>query len=675
MAVNPIVKQFDMDSDELEREVNAALAGASVDDLGLKYDSSVKEFEVDKILTGTIVKVLNSEVIVDIGYKSEGVIPLDQFDDPGAVVEGEKVEVLLESVEDESGLLALSKRKADRIRGWERVIETYKEGDVVTGRVTRKIKGGLLLEIGVPVFLPASQIGIRRSGDISEYIGQELECKIIKIDESRMNIVVSRRKLLEEQREAQKRELLEDIEVGQIRKGVVKNITDFGAFVDLGGIDGLLHITDMSWGRINHPSEVIKIDEELEIKVLKVDKEKERISLGLKQKQESPWSNIETKYPVGARIQGKVVNVLSYGAFVQLEEGVEGLVHISEMSWTKRINHPNQVVAVGDEIDVVVLEIKKEKQEISLGMKQVGVNPWTQVEGKYPVGTKISGKVRNLTNYGAFVEIEDGIDGLLHVADMSWTKKVIHPSEIVKKGDTVEAMVLQVDQDRKRIALGLRQLEEDPWMTTIPDKYELGSVVVGAVTKITNFGVFVKINNDLEGLLHISELAERKVATPEEVVKVDEEVVVKIIKVDTEQRKIGLSLKDVDEDEREETLEAHRASAPAPEATTEAAEATDTDDASTAEGAEASAAESAEAPTAETAEAPAAESAEAPTAETAEAPAAESTEAPTAETAEAPAAEADDAAAESAAAEPEADAAEAEAEEASAASDEEPAKE
>ena len=558
MATNPLVKKFDLSDEELDRQVRDALGAVMPDSIGEFYNQSVKNFEVDSILRGRIVNIVNSDVIVDIGYKSEGVIPIDQFDDATRVKEGDEVEVLLEAVEDESGMIALSKRKADRIRGWERVISTYHEGDIVRGKVSRKIKGGLLLEIGVPVFLPASQISIRRSGDIAEFIGQELECKIIKIDESRMNIVVSRRKLLEEQREAQKRDLLNDIEIGQIRRGVVKNITDFGAFVDLGGIDGLLHITDMSWGRINHPSEVLKIDEETEVKVLKVDKEKERISLGLKQKQESPWANIETKYPVGSRIKGKVVNVLSYGAFVQLEDGVEGLVHISEMSWTKRINHPNQVVSPGDEIEVVVLEIKKEKQEISLGMKQVEVNPWTQVENKYPIGTTIEGKVRNLTNYGAFVEIEDGIDGLLHVADMSWTRKVIHPSEMVKKGDALRAIVLTVDQERKRIALGIKQLEEDPWVRKIPEKYEVGTVVPGEVTKITNFGVFVKLEDDLEGLLHISELANRKVTTPEEVVKVGDEVAVKIIKIDPEQRKIGLSLKDVGYDERENVLEAYR---------------------------------------------------------------------------------------------------------------------
>ncbi len=545
MGINPIVKQFDISQEELQKQVEGAFGEIEQNQMGELYKKSVQDFELDSILKGRVVNILNDDVIVDVGYKSEGVIPLDQFEFPAEVKEGDEVEVLLEGVEDESGMIALSKRKADRIRGWERVISTYKEGDVVKGKVTRKIKGGLLLEIGVPVFLPASQISIRRSGDIAEFIGQEIECKIIKIDESRMNIVVSRRKLIEEKREAQKRDLLQDIDVEQVRKGIVKNITDFGAFVDLGGIDGLLHITDMSWGRITHPSEVLSIDEEIEVKVLKVDKEKERISLGLKQKTESPWANIESKYPVGSKVRGKVVNVLSYGAFVQLEEGVEGLVHISEMSWTKRINHPSQVVAIGDEIEVVVLEIKKEKQEISLGMKQVDVNPWTQVEEKYPCGKIVEGRVRNLTNYGAFVELEDGIDGLLHVGDMSWTRKVVHPSEIVKKGDLIRAMVLSVDQERKRIALGIRQLEQDPWGGAIPEKFRVGSVVSGEVTKITNFGVFVRLDKDLEGLLHISELADKKVGSPEEVVKVGEKIDVKIIKVDPENRKIGLSLKDV----------------------------------------------------------------------------------------------------------------------------------
>lgn len=549
MSNNELLKQFAISDEKLEAELQQALGG--LDDKSMEgfFEESVHDIEIDAIVQGTVVSVGKDAVMVDVGYKSEGVVPLDHFEDPSSVTEGSKISVLLEAIEDDEGLVLLSKRKADRIRGWEKVIATYNEGDVVTGRVTRKIKGGLLLDIGVPVFLPASQISIRRVGDVGEYIGKELECKIIKIDEPRMNIVVSRRKLLEEMREEEKTKLLVEIEVGQVRKGVVKNITDFGAFVDLGGIDGLLHITDMSWGRINHPSEMVKIDDEIDIKVLKVDKERERISLGLKQTQPSPWDNIEDRYPIGSKVKGRVVNVLSYGAFVELEEGIEGLVHVSEMSWTRRINHPSAMVKVDDELEVVVLDIKKEKQEISLGMKQVEINPWTLVNEKYPVGSMVEGTVRNLTNYGAFIELEEGIDGLLHVSDMSWTKKVLHPSEALKKGDEIRAIVLEVDQERKRVALGLKQMEEDPWLQSIPDVYQIGTVVRGQVTKITNFGAFVQLEDDLEGLLHISELSDHKVNSPEECVAVNQKVDVKVIKIDRDNRKIGLSLKEVTEED------------------------------------------------------------------------------------------------------------------------------
>jgi len=406
MTRSELLKQFDMGRDRLEEELLKVLGGDETVQLEGLVKDSVKDFEVDKIIQGRVVSISDECVMVDVGYKSEGIVPRNHFEEE--VSEGDQIEVLVEDIQDEEGEILLSKRKADRIRGWENVISTYKEGDIVTGRVARKIKGGLLLDIGVPVFLPASQIAIRRVGDVTEFLGRDLECKIIKIDEPRMNIVVSRRKLLEEKREAQKSTLLSEIEINQVRKGQVKNITDFGAFVDLGGIDGLLHITDMSWGRVNHPSELLKIDQEIDVKVLKVDKDRERISLGLKQIQPSPWDNIEERYPIGAKVTGKVVNVLSYGAFVELEEGIEGLVHVSEMSWTRRINHPSQVVTAGEELEVVVLDIKKDKQEISLGMKQVEVNPWELVAEKYPEGHYIEGVVRNLTNYGAFVELEDG---------------------------------------------------------------------------------------------------------------------------------------------------------------------------------------------------------------------------------------------------------------------------
>jgi small subunit ribosomal protein S1 len=421
----------------------------------------------------------------------------------------------------------------------------------------RKIKGGLLVDVeGVNVFLPASQVNLRRTRDISDFIGQGIRAYIIKIDPERMNIVISRRKLLEEEREKQKSELLKDIREGQVRIGVVKNIADFGVFVDLGGIDGLLHITDMSWGRIQHPSQMVELDQEIEVKVLRVDFERERIALGLKQKAASPWETIEQKYPMGSKHVGEVVNLMSYGAFVRLEDGIEGLVHISEMSWTRRINHPSELVKSGDKVEVVVLDINKDKQEISLGMKQAEANPWDLAVEKYPAGTVIEGTVRNLTSYGAFVEIEEGIDGLLHVSDMSWTKKVAHPSEMVKKGDQLRCVVLSVDSDKKRIALGLKQLSKDPWLDDIPSNYHVGDLLSGYVTKITNFGVFVKLEEDLEGLLHISELSDQKISSPEEIVKPGMKIEVRVIRVDVEERKIGLSFVHADFEENQRILEA-----------------------------------------------------------------------------------------------------------------------
>jgi len=543
MPVNENVKRFDMKLDELEAAIKETLGADGNDKLTKLYDASSKDLKVDNVVRGKVLNIVGDDVIVDIGYKSEGVVPIEQWKDRGEIDVGDEVEVLLEAVEDESGLIMLSKRKADRIKGWERVIQSHNKGDKVKGKVTRKIKGGLLVDIGVPVFLPASQIDIRRVPDISEWLHKEIECKIIKIDESRMNIVVSRRKLLEEEREVKKQELLANLKEGDVIEGQVKNLADFGAFIDLGGIDGLCHITDMSWGRVNHPSEVLKINDKVKVKILKIDPKTERISLGLKQLTESPWKNIQAKYPVGSKNSGAVTNVLSYGAFVKLEEGVEGLVHISEMSWTKRINHPSEVVQIGDKVEVVILDVNTQKQEISLGMKQVEVNPWTLVEDKYPPGTLVEGVVRNLTNYGAFVEIEEGIDGLLHVSDLSWTKKILHPSEVLKKGDKVKAIVLSVDQEKKRVALGLKQLEEDPWERKIPEKYKVGEVVEGVVTKITNFGVFVELAQELEGLLHVSELSERKIENAQEVLEQGDIVNVKVIKVDTDERKIGLSLK------------------------------------------------------------------------------------------------------------------------------------
>ena len=543
MRQRDILAELNIDKDEIEQELDQVMRDLSTQELEERLDESVRDFSVNTVLDGRVVDVTDDEVMVDVGYKSEGVVPRYEWNEPESIEIGQEVEVLLEAVEDDAGIVQLSKRKADRIRAWEKITSSCEEDDVVTGRVMRKIKGGLLVDIGVPVFLPASQVDIRRPGEIADYIGDALTCKILKIDEDRRNIVVSRRQLIEGQREVMQERLFPKLEEDEIRTGKVKNIVDFGAFVDLGGIDGLLHITDMSWGRISHPSEMVAIDDEIEVKILNVDQEKGKVALGLKQKTPSPWENIEDKYPVGSTVTGEVVNLMSYGAFVKLEEGVEGLVHISEMSWTRRINHPSEVVAIGDEVDVVVLGIDVDKEQISLGMKQTEKNPWETVKENYPPGTKVMGRVRNLTSYGAFVEIEEGIDGLLHVNDMSWTRKINHPSEVVSKGDTIETMVLEVSPDKRRVALGLKQLDPDPWEEEIPSKYRAGDLVRGQISKLTNFGAFVELEDGLEGLLHVSEMSEKKIESPEEIVAEGDVVDVRVLRIDADERKIGLSLR------------------------------------------------------------------------------------------------------------------------------------
>ena len=554
-----LIGELDLEGDGVEAELLAALGDVS-DDASVSglLTKEEEEYNTGAILTGRIVGRAGDDLVVDVGLKSEGLIPKGEFDDADSVEVGDEVRVLLEAVESDSGHIVLSKRKADRIINWERIIATKNEGDTVEGRVMRKIKGGLLVDIGYPVFLPASQVDIRRPGNIDEYIGQTVRAKVLKIDAERRNIVISRRRLIEEERNIAKEALLSTLKVGDTRKGQVKNLADFGAFVDLGGIDGLLHITDMSWDRVNHPSEVLSIDEHIEVKILNIDREREKIALGLKQLKPNPWDEIEGRYPVKTTVKGEVVNIMNYGAFVKLEPGVEGLVHISEMSWTRRINHPSEMLALGDVIDVVVLDINKDKQEISLGIKQTQVNPWIRIAEKYPPNTRIKGLVRNLTNYGAFVEIEEGIDGLLHVSDMSWTKKVSHPSEILKKGDQIECVILKIEEEKQRIALGLKQLREDPWARAVPENYIPGQIVEGTVTKITNFGVFVELEPELEGLLHVSELADHKVEDPHSEVKIGDKLQVKILRVDPGERKIGLSKKraewsaDQDPDAREE---------------------------------------------------------------------------------------------------------------------------
>jgi len=562
-----------LEDDLLEQELDS-LFGDTAEEYILEHlEDANRQFDVNQIIEGKIVEINDEFVIVDVGFKSEGAIHKNEWEEgePPPVV-GDMVKVLIEEVEDQHtapedsrSMISLSKKKAEKIIQWEKMMSSVQEGQVVTGTVVRKIKGGLLVDIGVNVFLPASQVDIRRPNDIGDYIGRVVQCEVLKIDETRRNIVVSRRSLIEKQREEDREHLMAELEVGQVRKGIVKNIADFGAFVDLGGIDGLLHITDMSWERIGHPTEMVAIDQEIEVKILQIDREKQKIALGLKQKLNNPWTNIAEKYPVGSTIPGEVVNVMSYGAFVKLEPGIEGLVHISEMSWTRRINHPSEMVQIGDKIDVKILGVDAQGQQLSLGIKQTQSNPWDVVLEKYPENAEVSGKVRNLTNYGAFIELEEGIDGLLHVSDMSWTRKISHPSEVLTKGQVVKCRVLSVDQTRRRIALGLKQLDDDPWNTTIPAKYQPGQLVRGTVTKITNFGVFVGLEDSLEGLLHISELSDEKVENPEDVVKVGDEIEVKVLRVDSDERKIGLSRKRVDWSEEqmraEEEKEAQQAAA------------------------------------------------------------------------------------------------------------------
>ena len=548
MVNRNLIRGLDLNEQDWEQELTAALEGAAATDIN--WDGG--DIRLNQIISGRVLRVEGDLVLVDVGYKCEGTIPLNEWgEDEEPPQAGQTVKVLIQEIEDatagqmESSLISLSKRQAARIEAWLKVMETVHVGDVVTGPVTRKIKGGLLVDIGVHAFLPASQLDVRRTPEIGDFIGRTIQCMVLQIDEARHNIIVSRRALIETERAEKKARLLAELEVGQLRKGVVKNLATFGAFVDLGGMDGLLHVSDMSWSRTNHPSEVVAIDQEIEVQILHIDRERERIALGLKQKSASPWDSVVDKYPVGTRVKGKVVNVMNYGAFVELEEGVEGLVHISEMSWTKRIGHPSEVLQPGDEVEMVVLGINREKHEISLGMKQAQENPWDKAVENYPPDTLVTGTVRNLTNYGAFVEIAEGIDGLLHVSDMSWTRKINHPSEMVEKGQTIECKVLSVDRERRRIALGLKQLQEDLWAEYIPNKYQPGQVFQGTVTKITNFGVFVSLEESLEGLIHISELADHKVENPNDVVTAGEVVEVKILRVDSEDRKIALSRRQV----------------------------------------------------------------------------------------------------------------------------------
>ena len=496
----------------------------------------------NEIVKGTVIEVRAKEVLVDIGYKSEGIIPLNEFLEPASVVVGQVIDVLIEKLENKEGTVVLSHQKAEFKKNWDRILTICNEGGRVMGKVTAVVKGGLIVNVGVEAFLPSSQLDVITPKNLQTFVGNTYEFKVVKINQERQNIVLSRRELIEAERNDKRGKLLAEMVPGDIRKGIVKNITDFGAFIDLNGLDGLLHITDMSWGRLGHPSEILKVGQELDVVVLDVNKEKERVSLGLKQKLANPWDQIETKFPIGTKVKGKVVSLVPYGAFVQLEPGVEGLIHVTELSWTKRVAKPSDVLKQDQEVEAIVLGINSEEQKISLGVRQLESNPWDGAAAKYTVGTKVKGQVRNLTSYGAFVELEEGIDGMVHVSDMSWTRKINHPSEMMKKGDVVEATVLEVDRPNQRIALGMKQLEVDPW-ANIETLYKVGDLVTGKVTKLASFGAFVGLQHEIDGLVHISQISEERVDKIKNVLKAGQDVSARVVKIDKNERRIGLSIK------------------------------------------------------------------------------------------------------------------------------------
>jgi small subunit ribosomal protein S1 len=506
-------------------------------------ESSANSMVVGQILKGRIVELTKDFAVIDVGLKSEGLISVAEFEEPEELTIGNEIEVLLDQAEGRDGQIVLSREKARRQRQWEFIVNHCVEGSIVKGKVIRKVKGGLMVDIGMEAFLPGSQIDNKRIKNLDEYLGKSFDFKILKINTERKNIVVSRRELLEEERISRKAELLDSIQEGEVRKGIVKNITDFGVFLDLDGIDGLLHITDMTWKRIKHPSEMVQIGDELEVMILNVDREKGRVALGMKQKETNPWEEIEDRYPPGTHIKGKIVNLVPYGAFIEIEPGIEGLIHVSEMSWVKNITDPTEVVTKGEDVEAIVLSVQKEEGKISLGIKQTEKNPWEDVEAKYPVGTEVKVEIRNLTNYGAFVELEPGVEGLIHISDLSWTKKVSHPSEVLKKGDVVEAVILTVDKESKKITLGVKQLSSNPW-EDIEKIIPVDSLVNGVVTKVTAFGAFVELDNGLEALVHVTELSDQPFGKVEEVVNVGDRITAKVIKIDSEHKKIALSIKE-----------------------------------------------------------------------------------------------------------------------------------
>ena len=560
------------ETDKLEEAVNTSTdapdgdlpAQEQTEDLTDLYTQSLREITEGEIVRGTVLEIRNDMVLIDIGYKSEGAIPIKEFLTPSgeiAVKVGDAVDVYLEQKEDSDGLIVLSREKAEKTKIWEDIRRAYEKGEVITGMILGRTKGGLTVDIGVRAFLPGSQVDLRPVRDLDKLIGKSFPMKVIKLNQRRGNIVLSRRELLEEERRTLKERTLQSLEEGKIIRGKVKNITEYGAFIDLGGLDGLLHITDMSWGRVGHPSELFSVGDEIEVVVLKFDRAAERVSLGHKQRLKDPWEDVDGRFPIGSRVRGKVISLTDYGAFVELADGIEGLVHISEMSWTQRVKHPSKVVSVGDSIEVVVLDVDKVNKRISLGLRQIEPNPWLSIEESYPVGMRVEGTVRNLTDFGAFVELNDGIDGLIHVSDMSWTKRVRHPSEVLKRGDKVEAVVLHTDKTNRRISLGLKQSQPDPWQSTVLDKYRIGMDVKAKVVRLTDFGAFVELEDGVEGLLHISELSHERVAKPEDIVSIDQELWLKIIKLDANERKLGLSLRAY-LDARESSAEEHDQASP-----------------------------------------------------------------------------------------------------------------
>jgi len=544
---DPMFADLTLEESALDEEIEDM---ETIEDM---YEQSFRNIQEGEVIRGRIVQITDDYIMVDIGYKSEGQIPVREFKDETGKVQaaiGDEVDVLLEIHDDEEGTILLSKEKAAKIKVWDDISRVYNDDGIIEGKVISKVKGGLAVDIGVQAFLPGSQVDLRPVRNLESLIDHNYPFKILKYNKKRRNVVLSRRALLEKEREQMKTETLASLEDGKVVEGIVKNITDYGVFVDLGGIDGLLHITDMSWGRVGHPSEMFQIGDKINVVVLSFDRDNERVSLGLKQLVPDPWTNAQEKYPVDTQVKGKVVSLTDYGAFVEIEEGVEGLIHVSEMSWTKKIRHPSKILNVGDEVEAVVLSINPDNKRISLGMKQLEPNPWDVIAEKYPVGTTIAGKIKNITDFGVFIGIDEGIDGLVHISDISWTKRVKHPSEVFKKGQEVQAIVLNIDKENERFSLGIKQLEQDPW-ETIPERYPLGSVISGPITNVTDFGLFVELEEGIEGLVHVSEISKEKIKSPVGQYKMGDSISAKVINISPKDRKIGLSVKKVeDQDER-----------------------------------------------------------------------------------------------------------------------------